>query len=91
MENNSGNQEMLNNDSCVGGCTFIDLLDIVLYLQSLLYCLQIVTIYSLLMTGYDLNDEVGVVSGCSFYFSTDSNTILFLAMVSYLWYNLQNI
>lgn len=66
MENYSGNQEMLNNVSCVGGCTFIDLLDIVLYLQSLLYCLQIVTIYSLLMTGYDLNDEVGIVSGCSF-------------------------
>lgn len=66
MDNNSGNQEMLNNDSCVGGCTYIDLLDIVSYLQTLLYCLQIITIYSLLVTGYDLNDEVGIVSGCSF-------------------------
>jgi hypothetical protein len=55
-------------------------------LRRLLLSLRAITIHPCFITGYDVGDEVGLVSGLLFEFSADINAMGFLVVAQHSWY-----
>jgi len=57
-----------------------------LLLRRLLLSLRVITIHPCLITGYDIGDEVGVVSGLLFEFPADRNAMGLLVVTQQSWH-----
>jgi hypothetical protein len=53
---------------------------------TLLLCLRVITIYPCYITGYDIGDEVGVISGLLFEFPADRTAMGLLVVAQQSWH-----
>jgi hypothetical protein len=56
-------------------------------LWRLVLSLRVITIHPCFITGYDIGDEVGVISGLLFEFPADRNTMGLLVVAQQSWQN----